>query len=225
MQVAAKQLPKLLGPPKYIDQRADLTPEPGLAVGLAWTWAGGEILNIETTLMRGKGGLSLTGQLGEVMKESAQAAYTHLRANARALGISSQFHRTADLHIHVPEGAIPKDGPSAGIPIAVSMLSALRKEAPKAGIAMTGEITLRGRILAVGGVKEKILAAHRAGIRTVFLPKTNEKDLVDIPGEVQKAMEFVLVEHLNEVLPRAFEPAAPKKKGKRRAAKKRAGRK
>ena len=197
--VSEKRVGELLGPPKYPDSRADAEPQVGLAVGLAWTWAGGEILNIETSTMRGKGNLVLTGQLGEIMKESAQAAYTYLRAHARELKIRTQFHSTLDLHVHVPEGAIPKDGPSAGVPLAVSMLSALRNEAPAKGIAMTGEITLRGRVLAIGGVKEKVLAAHRAGIRTVFMPKANEKDLAEIPKEVKKDLRITLVDSVDEV--------------------------
>jgi ATP-dependent Lon protease len=212
--VSEKRVVDLLGPPKYPDMRADAEPQVGLAVGLAWTWAGGEILNIETSTMRGKGNLVLTGQLGEVMKESAQAAYTYLRAHARELKIRTQFYNTLDLHVHVPEGAIPKDGPSAGIPMAVSMLSALRDEAPAKGIAMTGEITLRGRVLAIGGVKEKVLAAHRAGIRSVLMPKANEKDLRDIPNEVKKDIDISLVDNINDVFRAAFGRRSRRKKSK-----------
>jgi len=212
--VSEKRVGELLGPPKYPDSRADAEPQVGLAFGLAWTCAGGEILNIETSTMRGKGNLVLTGQLGDIMKESAQAAYTYLRAHARELKIRTQFHNTLDLHVHVPEGAIPKDGPSAGVALAVSMLSALRNEAPAKGIAMTGEITLRGRILAIGGVKEKVLAAHRAGIRTVLMPKANEKDLVEIPKEVKKDLQITLVDSVDEVFWSVLGKKGRKKKTK-----------
>ncbi|HOZ48610.1 MAG TPA: endopeptidase La [Candidatus Hydrogenedentes bacterium] len=204
---------KLLGPAKYIDERAEVKPHVGVAVGMAWTMAGGDILNVETSVMKGKGELTLTGQLGDVMKESAQAAFTYLRAHARALGIPEAFHKSSDVHVHVPEGAIPKDGPSAGLPLAVSMLSALRQKAPKALLAMTGEISLRGRVLVVGGVKEKVLAAHRSGIKTVILPKGNEKDLPEIPEEVRKDVHFAFVETMDEVFRIAF--GAPRKTGTR----------
>lgn len=200
----------LLGPPEYSDLRADVKAQVGLAVGLAWTMFGGDILNIETTIMKGKGDLVLTGQLGDVMKESAQAAHTVLRARAQELKIPAEFHKNKDIHVHVPEGAIPKDGPSAGLAMAVSMLSALRKKAPRPKLAMTGEITLRGRVLPIGGVKEKVLAAHRAGITTVILPKENEKDLPDIPEEVRKDVTLQFVETVDEALGKTF--TAPRKK-------------
>jgi ATP-dependent Lon protease len=155
--------------------------------------------------MKGKGGLTLTGHLGEVMKESARAAYSYLRSRAEELGISASFYRTSDLHVHVPEGAIPKDGPSAGVPIAVSMLSALKNVPPKDARAMTGEITLRGRVLPVGGIKEKVLAAHRAGIRSVIMPKENEKDLVEIPADVREEIAFILVTDIAEVFALVFD--------------------
>ena len=199
-----KRLPQLLGPYEYSELRAD-APQAGVAVGMAWTAAGGDILSIETSTMSGKGDLTLTGQLGDVMRESAKAAFTYLRAHAEELHVSAGFHRTTDVHVHVPEGAIPKDGPSAGVPIAVSMLSALREAAPKALTAMTGEITLRGRVLPVGGVKEKVIAAHRAGIRTVVMPKENEKDLVEIPKEVRNDITFVLVDNIGEAFKTAFD--------------------
>jgi ATP-dependent Lon protease len=181
-----------------------LKPLPGLAIGLAWTMSGGDVLTIETSVMRGKGAVTLTGQLGDVMKESAQAAYTYLRAHAKELHLPADFHKTTDLHVHVPEGAIQKDGPSAGTSLSVSMLSALRGVAPNPSLAMTGEITLRGRILPVGGIKEKVLAAHRAGIRTVVLPKENEKDLADVPKEVKEEITFKLVTGIDEVFRAAF---------------------
>lgn len=195
---------EMLGPPIYSDVQQHLRSEVGVSVGLAWTSTGGDTLVIETTVMKGKGDLKLTGQLGEVMQESAQAAYTYLRANAKELKISVEFWKSADIHVHLPEGGIPKDGPSAGGALTVSMLSALRKRAPAAQLAMTGEITLRGRILPVGGVTEKVLAAHRAKIRKLVLPKENERDLVDIPKEVLETIEFVPVETLEEVLLHAF---------------------
>jgi ATP-dependent Lon protease len=200
---------ELLGPEPYSDLRAQLEAEPGLAVGLAWTSTGGDILDIETTTMSGKGKLTLTGQLGDVMKESAQAALTCLRARAKTLGIQADFYKNLDIHVHVPEGAIPKDGPSAGIVIAVSMLSALRREAPRSLTAMTGEITLRGRVLPVGGVKEKVLAAHRAGIKDIIMPKENEKDLEDVPKDILAEITFHFAENMDEVFASAF-ATAPK---------------
>jgi ATP-dependent Lon protease len=205
---------ELLGPQEYPDIRAELKPQEGVAVGLAWTSAGGDVLHIETSLTKGKGQLTLTGQLGDVMKESAHAGYTYLRAHAKELGISEDFHKSCDLHVHVPEGGIPKDGPSAGVTMAVSMLSALRRKAPKGLLAMTGEITLRGRVLPVGGIKEKVLAAHRAGIRTIVLPKENEKDLAEIPEETRNELEFVAVEEVGEVFDVAFGKPAKKKPAK-----------
>ncbi|GMW03898.1 MAG: Lon protease [Candidatus Hydrogenedentota bacterium] len=220
----------LLGPEEYPDIRAEAKPQAGLAIGLAWTWAGGEILSIESTTTRGKGNITLTGQLGDVMKESAQAAYTFLRSNAKALGVPQNFHNVMDLHIHVPEGAIPKDGPSAGVALTTSLMSALTNRPPQGMLAMTGEITLRGRVLPVGGVKEKILAAHRAGIKTVILPKENEKDLRDVPKEVLDDIRIVPVTEVMEALRIAFDTRprmaskakSAKAKGKTRSVKRRA---
>ena len=214
LTVDGKKVFELLGRPEYSDIRLDEPPRPGVTVGLAWTPDGGDVLHIESIITPGKGGLTLTGHLGEVMKESAHAAYTYLRAHAKELGIRGEFHRTKDLHVHVPEGAIPKDGPSAGVAMAVSMLSVLRDQAPVPSLAMTGEITLRGRVLEVGGVKEKVLAAHRSGIRTVILPRENEKDLPDLPEKVAKEIDFVLVSDVDEVFARAFKASAPKKRKK-----------
>jgi len=196
---------ELLGPYEYTEPRTDDEPQAGVAVGMAWTNTGGDILHIETSTMKGKGRLTLTGRLGDVMQESAKAAYTYLRAHARELGVSETFHKTLDLHVHVPEGAIAKDGPSAGIPLAVSMLSALRNAPPKRSLAMTGEITLRGRVLPVGGVKEKVLAAHRAGIATIVLPRENEKDMAEIPKEVIEDVTFVFVKGIGEAFELAFQ--------------------
>ena len=202
--IDAEVVSKLLGPEEYPENRAEAMAMVGVAVGLAWTWAGGDILSIETSISRGKGEITLTGQLGDVMKESAQAAFTYLRTHAAELGIPARFNQTNDIHVHIPEGAIPKDGPSAGTALAVSMLSALKKKAPEPFFAVTGEVTLRGRVLQVGGIKEKVLGAHRAGIRTVVLPKENEKDLVDVPEEVRDDLAFVFVENIDEVFKAAF---------------------
>ena len=204
VKVTADVVAALLGPPKYTDLRAEVKPQVGVSVGMAWTMTGGDILNVETSTTKGKGVLVLTGQLGDVMKESAQAGYTFLRAHAEELGLPLDFHKNRDVHVHVPEGAIPKDGPSAGLPITVSMLSALRDMAPKESLAMTGEITLRGRVLGIGGVKEKVLAAHRAGIRTVVMPKENEKDMPDVPEEVLEDVSFIFVETVDEAIRLAF---------------------
>src|SRR5437867_67781 len=179
--------------------------EIGLATGLAWTEVGGEVLQIEATLVKGRGAVTLTGKLGDVMQESAQAALTCIKARAERLAMSLDFIRKRDLHIHIPEGAIPKDGPSAGITMATAMASALTRAPVRRNVAMTGEITLRGRVLPIGGVKEKLLAAHRFGIDTIILPKDNEKDLPEVPEEVRNAMTINLVETIDEVIALALE--------------------
>jgi len=192
---------ELLGVPRYLPPREKIkAPEVGVVTGLAWTEVGGEILQTEATAMRGRGRLTLTGQLGDVMQESAQAALSYIRTKAEALGIDPLFHRRLDIHVHLPEGAIPKDGPSAGITLATAMVSLLSGVPVKGDVAMTGEITLRGHVLAIGGVKEKVLAAYRHGATTVILPKENEKDLADIPDDISKQLEIRLVETLDEVL-------------------------
>src|SRR5437867_6085257 len=196
---------ELLGKPKFRQQGVSEGNQVGLATGLAWTEVGGEVLLTEATLMDGKGQLTLTGKLGEVMQESAQAAMSFVRSRATTYGISRDFHRRMDLHIHIPEGAIPKDGPSAGITLATTIVSALTRIPVRNDVAMTGEITLRGKVLPIGGVKEKLLAAHRAGIRNIILPKENEKDLQDIPPDVLESMSVSLVETMDEVLQVALE--------------------
>jgi ATP-dependent Lon protease len=174
-------------------------------MGLAWTPTGGDLLFIEATAMKGKGGLTLTGQLGDVMKESATAALSFIRANAETIGVSRDFFEEVDLHIHVPSGAIPKDGPSAGVTILTALVSLLMNRTVKKDLAMTGEITLRGTVLPIGGVKEKVLAAHRAGIKIIILPRWNKKDLADIPQKVQKDIEFHFVDEMLDVLKIAME--------------------
>jgi ATP-dependent Lon protease len=191
---------ELLGPRKFFREVAQEKDRIGMATGLAWTENGGDILFIETSKMKGDKGLILTGSLGEVMKESAHAALSYIRTNASSLHISEGFYQECDLHIHIPSGGTPKDGPSAGITIVAAVLSLLRDQPVPREVAMTGELTLTGRVLPVGGIKEKILAARRAGVKTVILPKKNEKNLDDIPDYVKREMNFILVEHIQEVL-------------------------
>ena len=198
--VAAEQITRHLGVPRYRPTTAEKKNEVGIATGLAWTEAGGELLLTESTLMPGKGRLTLTGKLGDVMQESAQAAMSYVRSKAEEFGIQKDFHRRTDVHVHVPEGAIPKDGPSAGITLATALVSNLARVPTRRDVAMTGEITLRGKVLPIGGVKEKVLAAHRAGVKTIILPKDNEKDLADIPKAVLDVLELHLVESMDEVL-------------------------
>ena len=205
-----------LGPPPYTGIRKETEAQIGVSIGMAWTETGGDILIVETSVMNGTGKLTLTGQLGDVMKESAEAAYTYLRANAQELKAPARFYKNKDIHVHLPEGAIPKDGPSAGLALIVSMLSALTGRKPKSGFCMTGEITLRGKVLAVGGVKEKVLAAHRAGIREIILPKENKKDFPDIPDDIHKEITFKLVENVAEGLAIAFPPAKRKRAAKKK---------
>jgi len=200
---------EMLGPVKFRQQDMAAESEVGLALGLAWTEVGGEVLQIEATLTNGRGGVTLTGKLGEVMQESAQAALTCIKARSERLGMNLEFIRKRDLHVHIPEGAIPKDGPSAGVTMATAMASALTRAPVRRDVAMTGEITLRGRVLPVGGVKEKLLAAHRVGVTTVLIPKDNEKDIEDLPEDVRAAMAIQLVETIDEVLSLALEDSCP----------------
>ncbi len=206
-RIGSDDLEKFLGPVKFIPELAARSWGPGLATGLAWTPTGGDLIFIEAARMRGKGSLSLTGQLGEVMKESATAALTYIRAHAAELGIEEKLFENSDIHIHVPAGAIPKDGPSAGIAMLVTLASLVSARQVRRDVAMTGEITLRGDVLPVGGIKEKVLAAHRAGIREVILPFVNQKDLPDVPEPVRKSMQFHLVRAMPEALEVALEPA------------------
>ncbi len=202
--ITVRNLHIYLGPSKFRYGLAEQEDQVGVVTGLAWTEAGGDTLSIEVSLAPGKGKLTLTGQLGDVMKESAQAAFTYIRSRAEELKIPADFSEKNDIHIHVPEGAIPKDGPSAGISMATALVSALTGKPVSREVAMTGEITLRGRVLPIGGVKEKCLAAHRAGVKKVLLPKENGKDLDDIPESVRKELKIVLVEHMDEVLEQAL---------------------
>jgi len=198
--IDAKMVETLLGPQKFFVDIAERASRPGVAIGLAWTSVGGDILFIEATGMKGTGKLQLTGQLGDVMKESAEAAMSYIRSNSKELGIDEKIFANTDIHIHVPAGAIPKDGPSAGVTILSAVYSLLKQKKVKYKLAMTGEITLRGAVLPVGGVKEKILAAHRAGLTRVILPKQNSKDLVEIPKQIKKEMKFDFVKEMSEVL-------------------------
>ncbi len=207
-QLNEEDLESLLGVPRYHFQMAEKNPEIGAVTGLAYTEVGGDVLMIEVTPLPGKGNLTLTGKLGDVMKESAQAGWTFVRAHAFELGIPEDFYDKVDLHIHVPEGAIPKDGPSAGITMATAIASALAKRAVRSDLAMTGEITLRGNVLPIGGLKEKVLAAHRAGIKVIVLPEKNRKDLEEIPKSVRQVMEFHFVSRMEEVLELALLPVA-----------------
>jgi len=203
-KVKKDDMKEYLGPPKFTHLLAEEQDEIGMATGLSVTPAGGEILYVEVTVMPGKGGLILTGQLGDVMKESAQAAMSYVRSRAKMFGLNEKFQNKIDVHIHVPEGAVPKEGPSAGVAITTALISALTRIPTKKEVGMTGEITLRGRVLEIGGVKEKVLAAHRAGLSTVIMPGDNEKDLEEIPQEIKDKLKFVFVKHMDEVLKTAL---------------------
>ncbi len=203
-RVTRANLHRFLGPPRFRFGAAEKEDEIGVATGLVYTEMGGDVIAVEATLMRGEGKLALTGQLGDVMKESAQAALSYVRSRARRFGADEEFYQRTDVHIHVPAGAVPKDGPSAGITMATALASAVSGQPVRRDVAMTGEITLRGRVLPVGGVKEKILAAHRAGLKTVILPKENDKDLYEIPANVRKQVRFVSVDHMDQVLTAAL---------------------
>ena len=217
-RITDQRIQKFLGPRRFRYGMTEAEDAVGLVNGLAWTEAGGELLTTEVSVMPGKGKLIITGKLGEVMQESAQAAMSYVRSRAERFGIDPKFYEGLDVHIHVPEGAIPKDGPSAGITMATCLVSALTRIPVRRDIAMTGEITLRGRVLPIGGLKEKSLAAHRAQVKKIIIPKENEKDVREIPKKVRDALEIVPVEHMDQVLTHAlvlddpsefFRPAAP----------------
>jgi ATP-dependent Lon protease len=202
--VTAKNLPKFLGIRRFRYGQVEKEDQMGLVTGLAWTEMGGELLVTEATIMPGKGKLIITGKLGEVMQESAQAAMSYVRTRAERFGIDKKFYETLDVHVHVPEGAIPKDGPSAGITMATTLISALGHIPVKKDVAMTGEITLRGRVMAIGGLKEKAMAAHRGGIKTIIIPWDNRKDVKEIPKRVREQLTIIPVEHMDEVLRHAL---------------------
>jgi len=209
-QITVENAKDFLGVIKFRELWLEKQNEIGLATGLAWTEVGGSVLAVEATIMEGKGRPILTGKLGDVMQESAQAAMSYARSRSAQFGLEKDFYRNLDIHVHVPEGAIPKDGPSAGITICTSIVSALTKIPVRCDVAMTGEITLRGKVLPIGGVKEKLLAAHRMGLRTIVLPKDNEKDLADIPQEILSSLKIHFVETMDEVLQIALErPIVP----------------
>jgi len=209
VKVSASNLAKYLGPAKFRYGMAELEPQIGMSTGLAWTELGGELLSVEVTILPGRGKLTVTGQLGDVMQESAQAALSYVRSRAANFGLKPDFYQRIDLHIHIPEGAIPKDGPSAGITLATALVSALCQVPVRHDVAMTGEITLRGRVLPIGGLKEKVLAAHRGGIRTVLIPKENEKDIQEIQPQILKNITLIPVEHMDDVLKNALVLADP----------------
>ena len=205
VDIGLDDLDELLGKRRFFPEVQERTAIPGVATGLAWTPVGGDILFVETSRMPGKGALQTTGQLGDVMKESAKAALTYVRSHAEELGVDPMFLDSSDVHIHVPAGGTPKDGPSAGVTIFTALTSLLTGRRVRADTAMTGECSLRGRVLPVGGIKEKVLAAHRAGITRVILPARNERDLVDIPESVRDEMAFVFAEDMHEVIEAALE--------------------
>jgi len=208
VRVTPDNLIEYLGRPRFFDDVAERTTRPGVATGLAWTPVGGDVLFVEATMMpSSEERLILTGMLGDVMRESAQAAVSYVRANAEALDIEAKLFEGKTIHVHVPAGAIPKDGPSAGVTIMTAVASLATRRPVRSDVAMTGEITLRGKVLPVGGIKEKVLAAHRAGIRTVILPSRNERDVEDVPEELRRELRFVFVDEAEEVLRHALPPA------------------
>jgi ATP-dependent Lon protease len=223
-RITPPSVERFLGPPQFFDLEAERQDEAGVATAIAWTESGGEIMPVEVLLMEGKGNLQITGQIGNVMQESAQAALSYLKSRAEQLQVDVQLFENLDIHIHIPEGAIPKDGPSAGITICTALISAFTGRQVHKEVGMTGEITLRGRVLPVGGIREKVLAAHRAGLRTVIMPKRNAKDLIDVPKRARNELTIVLVEHIDQVLEVALNPAptrseAPRKGGRKSAKK------
>jgi len=212
-RIDQKDVAEFLGKPEYfyMEEVAERTSIPGVATALAYTPVGGDVMFVEATHMPGSKGFQLTGQLGEIMQESARAALSYVRANAKALGLEEDFFARHDIHLHVPAGATPKDGPSAGVTMATALASLISGRPVRADVGMTGEITLRGQVLPIGGLKEKVLAAHRAGLRTVILPKRNEKDLDDVPEDIRKEMKFIFAERIEDALDAALE--SPRKDG------------
>ena len=208
VRITAANLVEYLGRPRFFDEVAERTTRPGVATGLAWTPTGGDVLFVEVTMMpSSEERLVLTGMLGDVMRESAQAAVSYVWSNAEALGIDPKLFEGKTIHVHVPAGAIPKDGPSAGVTMVTALASLATRRPVRSDLAMTGEITLRGKVLPVGGIKEKVLAAHRVGIRTVILPRRNERDLEDVPAELRRELSFLFVDDAEEVLRHALTPA------------------
>src|SRR5690606_17499030 len=205
INVTPKKVEEFLGPDKNRYGKVEAQSEVGLTNGLAWTEVGGDLLVVEVSTVPGRGKFTITGQLGDVMKESCAAAMSYVRSRGPLFGMDKEFFASIDVHIHVPEGAIPKDGPSAGIAITTSIVSAITRIPVKKTVAMTGEVTLRGRVLAIGGLREKVLAAHRGGIKTVIIPKENEKDIKDIPKAVLKDVKILMVDHVDQVLVNALE--------------------
>jgi ATP-dependent Lon protease len=214
MRVTAADIGAYLGRPRFFDEPADRTTVPGVATGLAWTPVGGDVLFVEATMMPSdEERLVLTGMLGDVMRESAQAAVSYVRSHTALLDVDPQIFEGKTIHVHVPAGAIPKDGPSAGVTIATALASLVTRRPVKSDLAMTGEITLRGKVLPVGGIKEKVLAAHRAGVRTVVLPRRNERDVEDVPEDVRRDIRFVLADEVDDVLRETLTPAAAEVSG------------
>jgi ATP-dependent Lon protease len=205
-RITPSKLPRLLGPPQITPHEAETEDQIGVATGLAWTANGGDILPVEAVLVKGKGNLQITGQVGEIMQESAQAALTYIKSRSDDLGISSDVFEKTDIHIHIPEGSIPKDGPSAGITIATALASALTHRPVRRDVGMSGEITLRGIVLPIGGVREKVLAAYRLKLTTTIIPKKNEKDLVELPRQARASLDIHLVQHMDEVLEMSLLP-------------------
>jgi ATP-dependent Lon protease len=205
-RIAPGLVERFLGPPQFFDLEAERQSEVGLATAIAWTEMGGEIMPVEVLLVEGKGNVQITGQIGNVMQESAQAALTYLKSRADEFQLDPEWFENLDIHIHIPEGAIPKDGPSAGITICTALVSAFTVREVNKEVGMTGEITLRGKILPVGGVREKVLAAHRAGLKTVLLPRKNAKDLIDVPKRARSELNIILVDHIDQVLKEALLP-------------------
>ncbi len=216
VRVDTRRLEKYLGKPKYSADLANEQDDVGIVRGLAWTGVGGVTLEIEVNVMPGKGELELTGKLGDVMKESAKTGLSYIRSIASRYKIAPEFFKENDFHIHIPEGAVPKDGPSAGITMATAVLSAVTNTPVRAKVAMTGEITLRGRVLAIGGLKEKLLAAKMAGIKTVLVPKENERDVAELAGEIKADMEICFVESMDEVIQKAFAESGRKSNGNKK---------